>query len=199
MSDSISRYREEVHRAAETVPADQVMAAAQALRDVQRRRGTVFVLCPPDDAGSVSHFVSELEQGIGAGLFQFRLVRLYGAADQVIAWQNDWAYEDVYAEQLRAQVRAGDAVIAVSRRGQSLGMARALRAARRSGATALVVVGCDGGELMDLADVCLHVRSDRPEQIADVQTMLAHMLGAGLRQLLGRGMPAEEPGGSKPR
>ena len=189
MSSTIEAYRDEVHQAAATVPASRISEAARALLDVHRRQGTVFVLCPPEDGESVRHFVHGLEQGIGAGPFRFRLVSLYGAPSQVVAWQNDWAYEDVYARQMHGEIRAGDAVIAVSRRGQGLGLVRALQVARRAGAATLAVVGFDGGEVKGLADVCLHVRCSRLEQVDDVQMMLAHMLCAELRRLLSTDSP----------
>ncbi len=184
MSTLIDQYRDQVHEAVRAISSELVMEAAHALLEVHRRRGTVFVLCPPEDGEGAAHFVNELEQGIGAGPFQFRLVRLYGTPAGVIAWQNDWAHEDIYAQQMRGQIRAGDAVIALWRRGQSLGLARALQAARRSGAVTLAIVGPDAGAARDLADVCLHVRCSRPEQVEDVQVMLAHMLCLSLRHLL---------------
>ncbi len=194
MSTLIDQYRDQVHEAARSVPGERVVAAAHALLEVHRRRGTVFVLCPPEDGESARHFVAALEQGIDAGPFQFRLVRLYGTPAGIIAWQNDWAHEDVYVQQMRAEIRPGDAVIVVSRRGQSLGLARALQAARRSGAVTLAVVGFDGGIARGLADVCLHVRCSRPEQVEDVQVMLAHMLSLSLRHLLDSTTVAREKG-----
>ncbi len=191
MTSLIDEYRDQVHQAAHTVSAEQVLQAAHALLEVHRRRGTVFVLCPPEDGEAARHFVNSLEQGIGAGPFQFRLVRLYGAPGDIIAWQNDWAHEDIYAQQMRGEIHPGDAVIALSRRGQSLGLVRALQAARRSGATTLAIVGSDGGAIGSLADVTLHVQSERLEQVEDVQVMLAHMLCMSLRRLLDTGAPGQ--------
>jgi len=184
MSNMIDCYRDQVYDAARTVPGEQVLAAARALAEAHRRGATVFLLCPPDDGETVGHLANELQCGIAAGPCRFHLERLFGTPSQATGWQADWTYEDVYVEQLRGRVSPGDVLLVVSRRGQSLGMVRALEAARRSGATTVVMVGFDGGAIKDLADICLHVQSDRIEQVEDVQMMLAHMLSVALRDLL---------------
>lgn len=183
----IDQYRSQVQQALESVPQARIMEAVAALLEVHRRRGTVFVLCPPEDAGTVEPLVRELAQGAASGPFAFRLVRLYGTPGQVVAWQSEWAYEDVYVEQMRGVIRPGDVVLAVSRQGQSMGMVRALLAARRSGATTIAIVGYDGGMVKDVAAICLHVQSSRPEQIQDAQVMLEHTLSYTLRRLLSTG------------
>lgn len=186
VSRLIHQYADEVHDALQNVPEGRIMEGAQALLAVHRRRGTVFVLCPPEESDSVNHFVRELASGIGVGPFAFRLVRLYGSPAQVVAWQNDWAYEDIYAEQMRGVIRRGDAVIAISRRGENLNMVRALQAARRAGATTIAIVGYDGGLMKDVADIVLHVPAHQAEQVEDAEAMLEHVLCITLRRLLGQ-------------
>lgn len=195
MLDSIETYRREVYSALSSVSGARIMEAVQALLAVHRRRGTIFVLCPPEDSEAGSLFVRELAQGIGAGPFAFRLVRLYGAASQVIAWQNDWAYEDIYAEQMRGVIRQGDVVVAVSRQGESPAMVRALQSAARAGATSIAITGFDGGSLSQVAHISLHVEARRAEQVEDVQVMLQHMLCSALRRAIQEPpMGTNEPG-----
>ncbi len=182
MSSLIDRYLDSVYQAARTVPGARVLEAAQALAEAERRGATVFLLCPPDDGESVGHLANELQCAIASGPFHLRVERLFGTPGQAAGWRADWAYEDIYVEQLRGRVSPGDVLVVISRRGRSLGMVRALEAARRSGATTVVIVGFDGGAIKDLADVCLHVQSDRLEQVEDVQMMLAHMLAILLRE-----------------
>lgn len=192
MSSLIDRYRDEVFDAARTVPGDQVLRAARALLEVHRRGGAVYVLCPPEEGEGASRLADELERAGGAGLLHLRLVRLFGDRARVPAWENDWAYEDAYAEQMRGRLRPGDAVVAVSGRGQGQGMAHALQAARSAGAATLAIVGCDGGTLLGQADICLHVRCQRTEQIEDAQMMLAHLLSISLQHLVDESASAGE-------
>jgi D-sedoheptulose 7-phosphate isomerase len=191
MSNPIDEYLDHVYRAARTVPGEQVLAAARALAEAHSRGATVFLLCPPDDGESVGHLANELQWGVAAGSCRFHLERLFGTPGQAAGWRPDWAYEDVYVQQLRGRVSPGDVLLVISRRGRSLGMVRALEAARRSGATTVVMVGFDGGTIKDLADICLHVQSDRLEQVEDVQMMLAHMLSSALRDLIATPHQAE--------
>lgn len=187
----ISQYRDQVYEALQTVPNGPIVAAVDILREAHRRQANVFVLCSPADGGDTEHIAQELAKGIEAGPFAFHLVRLFGKRQPGLAWDAGWAYEDVYTEQMRGRVQPGDVVIAISRQGQALGTLRALRTAKRTGATTIAMVGFDGGELKDAADICLHVRSGVAEQVEDVQTVLAHMLCAGLRGLVGARAPAQ--------
>jgi len=198
VTSQIDRYLDQVYEAARTVPGEQVLAAAHALVEADRRGATVFLLCPPDDGESVGHLANELQCGIAAGPFHFRLERLFGTPGQAAGWQVGWAYEDIYVAQLRGRVSPGDVLLVISRRGRSLGMVRALEAARRSGATTVAMVGFDGGAIKELADVCLHVQSDRIEQVEDVQMMLTHMLSAALRDLLAASPQPETVGAPAP-
>lgn len=192
MLDSIETYRREVSSALSSVSGARIMEAVQALLAVHRRRGTIFVLCPPEDSEAASHFVRALADGIGAGPFAFRLVQLYGSPGQVVAWQHDWAYEDIYCEQMRGVIRQGDCVVAISRRGDSLSVVRALEAARRAGAATIALVGPGGEPVAQAADIRLDIRAGQAEQVEDVLVMLEHMLCHTLRRLLARTESAME-------
>ncbi len=185
MPGLIEGYRQQVYEALGSLGEAEVAAAVAALVAVHHGQGSVFVLCPPEDGGEADHLARELAKGVSAGQLAFKLVRLEGSPRRATAWQNDWAYEDIYAKQLGGAVRNGDAVIALGGRGQALGMIRALQVATRSGARAIAIVGPNGGMLQNVADICLHVRAGQAEQVENVQLMLAHLLGAGLRTALG--------------
>jgi phosphoheptose isomerase len=184
MQGIVDEYRRQVYEAVASVPEADLLRAVDALLAVHQRRATIFVLCPPEEAENALRLARVLEEGTDAGPFAFRLVRLHGVPRDVASWQASWAYEDIYAEQLCEGLRQSDTVVAVSRRGQALGLANALRAARHAGATTIALVGFDGGAVKDEADVCLHVRSDRAEQVDDVHTILVHMLCISLRRRL---------------
>ena len=142
-----------MHQALHTVPEAQILEAARALQEVHERRGRVFVLAAPSDELTGRHLSEELARGVAAGAFRFSPVALQSAPGQVAAWQGDWVYEDLYAEQMRGHVSQGDVVVALSRRGQELGLVRALGAARRAGARTIALVGFDGGMLAGAADI----------------------------------------------
>jgi len=186
----IAQYQSQVHDALCTVSTEPIVEALEALRQVHGRRGTVFVLSPPEGGGTAERLAQELERGIAAGPFRFLLVRLPGTPRLVASWQNDWAYEDIYVRQLQGVAHPGDVAMAISPQGQSAGLARGLETARRAGAVGIGMVGFDGGLLREASNICLHVRCERVEQVEDVQLMLVHILSVTLRRLLGPGHEA---------
>ena len=180
----LNQYEDQVYDALRSVSEAAIAEAASALADVYRRRGTLFVLCPPEDGADVDRFVHELGRDIGGGPSGFRLVELFGSPRQIVAWQNDWAYEDIYAEQMRGRIRRGDAVIAVTRRGDTANVVHALQAARALGARTIALVGAAGTAVHDVADITLRVGSEQAGQVQAAQMMLEQMLCAALQRVL---------------
>jgi len=199
----LRQYQDQVYDALRSISEAAIAEATSALVEVHRRRGTIFVLCPPEDSSSVEHFVRELSQGMNPGLggaqvaggsarspaAGFRLVQVLGSPRQIVAWQNDWAYEDIYAEQIRGRIRRGDVVLAISRRGDTANVVNALQAARALGAVTISLVGGKGSGIREASDITLHAGTEQPEQVEAIQTIVEHMLCVALQRALAE--PAE--------
>jgi len=102
----------------------------------------------------------------------------------VTAWGNDTAYEDIFAEQLLALLESGDVVIAISASGNSANVLKAVRMAKRIGATAIGFTGREGGKLQSIVDLCVAVPSDCIEQVEDAHLILEHLACTVIRQEL---------------
>jgi D-sedoheptulose 7-phosphate isomerase len=89
---------------------------------------------------------------------------------------NDFAFDDVFARQVRAFVRRGDVVVAFSTSGRSPNVVDALRAAREAGATTVLFGGDDGGEALALADHALVVPSTSTARVQELHVLLLHLI-----------------------
>lgn len=92
------------------------------------------------------------------------------------AWANDAGYENVFARQVEALGRPGDAIVAISTSGHSRNLIRAFEAARRQGLRCIALVGKDGGELHPLADVSIVIPASETQHIQEVQIVVIHLL-----------------------
>jgi D-sedoheptulose 7-phosphate isomerase len=108
----------------------------------------------------------------------------------ITALANDVGFELVFARQLMAQGRPGDAVLAFSTSGNSANLLSAMAAAHSAGMTTVAVCGTGGGRLAQTDDVehCLVVSSQSVHRIQEAQRCLlldlwqevqARMEGAG--------------------
>jgi D-sedoheptulose 7-phosphate isomerase len=99
------------------------------------------------------------------------------------ALANDIGVEGVFARQVIAHGRAGDALLAISTSGGSGNVLAALAEARRRGMATIALVGYDGGEIAagGLADHVVVTRSQHIPRIQEAQASAYHVL----RELVG--------------
>jgi D-sedoheptulose 7-phosphate isomerase len=91
---------------------------------------------------------------------------------------NDIGFENVFARQVIAHGRAGDALLAISTSGGSGNVLAALAEARRRGLATIALVGYDGGEIAagGLADHVVVTRSQHIPRIQEAQASAYHVL-----------------------
>jgi D-sedoheptulose 7-phosphate isomerase len=91
---------------------------------------------------------------------------------------NDIGFENVFARQVIAHGRAGDALLAISTSGGSGNVLAALAEARRRGMATIALVGYDGGEIAagSLADHVVVTRSQHIPRIQEAQASAYHVL-----------------------
>jgi D-sedoheptulose 7-phosphate isomerase len=101
-------------------------------------------------------------------------------ADSAIltAIANDIGTEAIFARQVIAYGRAGDALLALSTSGNSLSVLAALAEARRRGLRTIALVGYDGGRVAaeGLADHVVVTRSQHIPRIQEAQATAYHLL-----------------------
>jgi D-sedoheptulose 7-phosphate isomerase len=94
------------------------------------------------------------------------------------ALANDVGVETLFARQLIAHGRAGDALLAFSTSGGSTNVIAALQEASRRGLLTIACVGYDGGRIAaeGLADVVIVTRSEHVPRIQEAQASAWHVL-----------------------
>jgi phosphoheptose isomerase len=128
-------------------------------------------------AADAQHFAAEL-----VGRFKLTarpgLPALALTADTTVltAWANDVGFEQVFARQIEALGRAGDLLIGISTSGNSRNVLAAFEAAQRRGLKTIALLGGDGGDLHQLADLAVIVPSTDTQHIQEVQIVMIHLL-----------------------
>jgi D-sedoheptulose 7-phosphate isomerase len=155
---------------------------ADAIWQTYGRARTVYLFGNGACAALASHFACDLAKGTIVGDHRrLRAVALTDNAALLTAWANDSHYDEIFAEQLRNLVEAGDLVLAISASGNSRNVLRGLEVAREAGAMIIGLTGYEGGLLRHRCDLCLVVPSDNMQQIEDVHLSAAHAIYTALR------------------
>lgn len=167
----------------ERIDAKAIAAFIELLRETRERGSTVFFLGNGGSAATASHFANDISVGTQrAGGKPFRAVSLTDNVAVITAIGNDEGYDRIFVDQLRAHLRDGDAVVAISASGNSPNVVAAVDYARNQGATVCALTGFDGGKLKPLADIAIHVPTEKGEYgpVEDLHMVVDHLVSTYL-------------------
>jgi D-sedoheptulose 7-phosphate isomerase len=165
--------------------AQDIARFIQTLIDARERNARIFFIGNGGSAATASHFANDIAIGCRSWERPFRASSLTDNMPIFSAIANDYGYEHVFTLQLKTMMERGDVVVAISASGNSPNVVRALQYANENGAITVSLTGFDGGELKRIAQVNVHVPSDKGEYgpVEDVHMVLDHLVGAFLMHL----------------
>ncbi|SAL42090.1 phosphosugar isomerase [Caballeronia arvi] len=100
---------------------------------------------------------------------------------------NDYAFEQIFSNQVRALGQAGDVLLAISTSGNSVNVLAAIQEAHEREMIVIALSGKGGGAMSDvLAETDIHicVPSDRTARIQEVHLLIIHCLCDGIDAML---------------
>ncbi len=162
--------------------AEALSAAAAVLRSRFDAGGRLLVLGNGGSATDAMDLAADFRHPPG-GWRPRPVLDLTEDTAILTALGNDIGVEAVFARQVIAHGRAGDALLAFSTSGGSGNVLAALAEARRRGMATIALVGYDGGEIAAgaLADHVVVTRSQHIPRIQEAQASAYHVL----RELVG--------------
>jgi D-sedoheptulose 7-phosphate isomerase len=157
----------------------QLRDAAASLRGAFAGGGTLLALGNGGSATDAMDVVADFAAPpAGTGWPPRRALDLTADTAIVTAIANDIGTEAIFARQVIAYGRGGDALIALSTSGNSLSVLAALAEARHRGVCTIAFVGYDGGSVAaeSLADHVVITRSQHIPRIQEAQATAYHVL-----------------------
>jgi D-sedoheptulose 7-phosphate isomerase len=89
---------------------------------------------------------------------------------------NDFAFDEIFAKQLRALGKEGDVAIAISTSGNSSNVIKAVEVAKEMRMKTVALTGNDGGALAKKANISLNVSSTSTPRIQETHILIGHIL-----------------------
>lgn len=178
----ISSYTGGVMEAIRKLPVLQLEKVILRLEEARLKGQRVFTCGNGGSAVTAVHLAADLQKGaMSDGKPPIDSECLCDNMARFSAWANDTSYAEVFIGTIKAKVREGSVLIAISGSGNSPNVLNAVKTARSLGATTIGLTGFDGGRLKDLVDICIVVPSHSMEQIEDVHLLLCHLFTCCLR------------------
>ena len=155
----------------------QVDNAVNVIAEAWRAGRQVITLGNGGSSMTALHFVNDWNKSIFmASGKPFRGRSLVDNMGLVMSYGNDVSFQDIFVEQLKNLLQAGDLVIAISGSGNSENVIRAVRYANEHDAVTLGLCGYRGGRLKELAQHVIWADVDDMQLSEDVHAIFGHIV-----------------------
>ncbi|MBW7901689.1 MAG: phosphoheptose isomerase [Rhodocyclaceae bacterium] len=191
--DLIERIGRHFHDSAQTkLDAVELLAApiADAVQTMVAclvNDGKILACGNGGSAGDAQHFAAELVGRFEAERQELAAIALTTDSSILTAVANDYAFDVVFAKQVRALGRPGDVLLAISTSGNSTNVIEAIQAAHDNELTVVALTGKGGGRIGAMlreGDVHICVPAERTARIQETHLLAIHCLCDGIDCLL---------------
>jgi D-sedoheptulose 7-phosphate isomerase len=167
----------------------EVIASAAGMMVTALRAGHKIMSCGNGgSAADAQHFAAEMLNRFEVERPSRAALALSTDTSTLTSIANDYAYDLVFAKQIRALGKPGDVLLALSTSGNSRNVHEALRAAHERQIHVIALTGNGGGlmrEALDPNDVHICVDSSRTARIQEVHLLTLHCLCDAIDDALG--------------
>jgi D-sedoheptulose 7-phosphate isomerase len=176
------------YQAAQTLTRP-IADAIQAVLACVTSGGKVLACGNGGSAADAQHFSAEFVGRFERERPELGAIALTTDSSILTAIANDYAYEQIFAKQVRALGQSGDVLLVLSTSGNSANVIAAIEAAHARDMVVVALTGRGGGRLGALlreTDVHICVPHERTARIQEVHILVLHCICDGVdAQLLG--------------
>jgi D-sedoheptulose 7-phosphate isomerase len=173
-AEALAEHLELAARMEQLLP--QVDAAARAIVAAYEDDHRVVTFGNGGSAADSLHFAEELVARFKRERRPLAAQSLAADTTALTCIANDYEYDEVFARQVRAFVRAGDVAIGFTTSGRSPNVVRALEAAREQGGVTILFGGGDGQPAASHADHALVVPSSSTARVQEMHVLMLHLI-----------------------
>ena len=145
-------------------------------QEALRNKHTIFFCGNGGSAADSQHLAAEIVGRFVKERCGFPAMALTTDSSILTAVANDYGYEQIFARQVEALVRAGDVVFGLTTSGNSPNVLLAMEKAKQLGAITIGMSGGNGGHLAGCCDVCLIVPSQNTARIQEAHILIGHII-----------------------
>jgi D-sedoheptulose 7-phosphate isomerase len=193
MTNLVARISRQFNDSAQTkLAAMEALSApiAQAVETMVQcllANGKIMACGNGGSAADAQHFAAELLNRFERERPPLAALALTTDTSTLTSIANDYAYDQVFAKQVRALGQPGDVLLAISTSGNSPNVIEAIRAAHERETRVVALIGKDGGRMAGLlreSDVQICVPATRTARIQEVHLLTLHCLCDGIDCML---------------
>ena len=156
--------------------AESVAAAARMIVAALKGGGKAIFCGNGGSAADSQHLAAELMGRYLKDREPLAAVALTTDSSALTAIGNDYAFDEIFARQLRGLGRQGDVLVGISTSGNSRNVVAALETARARGIATIALTGSAGGAMREAADLCIAAPSSDTPRVQEMHIAIGHMI-----------------------
>ena len=178
-TDYFKKYCDYVQKLISEINIESVKRVVDDLLEAREKDKTIYFAGNGGSAATASHFAQDMSE-IGRKIRGkgFRTQSINDNVSALTAISNDYGYDHVFSMQMQYNFDPGDVLIVISASGNSSNIIQAVELAKEKGGRTIALVGFDGGQLAQVCDQVIHIKSKKGEYgpVEDIHLILNHMI-----------------------
>mgnify|MGYP006112443377 FL=1 len=176
-----SGYFKRLKNILDNININSINKLEEEFEDSRKNGNTIFVI---GNGGSATT-ASSMANDIGFDIIKrtsikdpFRILSLTDNNSIITAVGNDIGYENLFISQLKLHYRDGDKLLVISASGNSKNILLAADWVKERGGKIIGFLGFDGGKLLKIADLAIHIKTEEGEfgPVEDMHLIINHVL-----------------------
>jgi D-sedoheptulose 7-phosphate isomerase len=155
LNDYLSNFKSSL----EAVDIGQIEKVSNLMLQKREMQNTIYIAGNGGSAACAEHMAVDLMFGTKISNLPLRTVCLSSNSSSLTATGNDVDFESIFSRQVKYLGKTGDLLVVISASGNSLNLIQAVKEARKVGMDTIGLLGFDGGQLLDLVDYAIHVKT----------------------------------------
>ena len=157
--------------------SDAIAKCGTKLADICGNGGKVMFCGNGGSAADSQHLAAELVIRLRGHINRPAIPAMALTVDSSImtAGGNDIGFDNVFAREIEAFGKQGDALVGISTSGNSENVLRAIKQARKQEVITFGLLGCNGGKILNECDYTVVVPSDVTARIQECHIMIGHI------------------------
>jgi D-sedoheptulose 7-phosphate isomerase len=154
----------------------KIVEASEIILACLKSGGKLLICGNGGSASDSSHIATEFACRFTGDRRPYPAISLTSDGGLLSAIGNDYAFQEIFARQVRAFGKAGDILIALTTSGKSRNILSAIEEAKRIGMKTVVLLGKGGGFTKGAADIEIAVPGSITARIQEAHKFLLHTI-----------------------
>lgn len=138
--------------------------------------GKIIIFGNGGSAADSQHFAAELVGRFMLERKSLPAISLTTDTSIITAIGNDYQYEEIFSRQCQSLVKTNDIVIGISTSGNSKNIIKGLEVSKKIGAITMGLLGNDGGNIKEIVDYSLIIKSNSTPRIQEAHRVILHII-----------------------